>query len=124
MHVIVSESSSKPMLEIQVKAKTDKYWQTNIETTRPRPVALETRFVLFVSFGWQPGDMPKYWVAPATWVRRDVYEHHRKYLKAHGGVRPRTPDAMHHSIDPRRLAKWRDRWDLLGCAPDQKGTAR
>lgn len=110
----VPKQGTKPALRLRVKAKTDAFWQTSTEDRLVPHARPETNYVVFVTFGWGSSDSPTYWVAPESWVKRDVYTHHRAYLAEHGGKRPRTPGSTHHSVDVTRVEKWRDRWDLLG----------
>jgi hypothetical protein len=47
-------------------------------------------------------------------MRRDIHHHHEGYLIRHGGLRPEEPESDHHAIEPYRVKKWENEWQLLG----------
>jgi hypothetical protein len=52
---------------------------------------------------------------PELWIRRDIYEGHKKYLARHGDHRPGGNDASDHSrILPDRVAEWQNAWNVMG----------
>ena len=42
-----------------------------------------------------------------------ILDGHARYLKKHGGRRPRNPASMHTAVSTENLAPYRDNWDLL-----------
>ena len=39
---------------------------------------------------------------------------YKRYLAERGGVRPRKYDSFHSAIEPSRVQRYRDNWDLVG----------
>lgn len=100
-------------IHLRVKTRTSGTWQGSIRDgdAEPRPPQPDTYWV-FVEL--ESGGRPGFFIVPDQWMRKDIYEAHRKYLRRHGGVRAVTADSTHHAIEPKRVLQWRDRWDLLG----------
>jgi hypothetical protein len=96
---------------VRVKGKTSTEWQARIDLARLE--GTPRRLVVFVDMDPRTASVPSYWIAEETWVINDIKRHHQAYLDKHGGIRPRSPKAKHHSISVVRLVKWRDRWDLF-----------
>ena len=44
----------------------------------------------------------------------DIDHRYGKYLRQHGGARPRTAGSRHYAIKPGHVEEWRERWDMLG----------
>ena len=118
-------------VHIQVKTKQKGHWHTSIrEGKLTEPSANpkdETFYWVFVDLG-DLNSVPRYWIVPDWWMRNDIYTAHQAYLEKHGGKRPGNPDSTHHSIDEKRLAEWKDRWDVIGIFdsdvyPNQKATS-
>ena len=110
--LLASSADRSRTVQIRVKAKTNENWQTTIDEaqvrdTPPHPND-ETKFWIFVDL-----TTPRYWIAPDSWVRKNIREAHHEYLNQHGGRRPRNDASHHHSIDEKRLEQWQDRWDIL-----------
>jgi hypothetical protein len=81
-------------------------WQANVN----RPATEDAEAVVFVDL---TGDVPDYYVAPASWVEQDVRTHHEQWLARIGGERPRNPDSDHTAVPVERLEQWHRRWDVL-----------
>jgi hypothetical protein len=105
-------------VQIQVKAKKGRgSWHASIidciaMEAPPNPLDVIT-FWVFVELG-QYDMAPGYWIAPDWWMRDDIYWAHQAYLDRHGGRRAKNPDSTHHSIEEKRLSKWRGEWEILG----------
>lgn len=56
---------------------------------------------------------PRFFIVPDWWMRTNIYLEHQKFLKQHGGIKPRKPDATHHAIRLKDIEKWEDEWDLI-----------
>ncbi|MCZ6547116.1 MAG: hypothetical protein O6837_03225 [Deltaproteobacteria bacterium] len=98
---------------IQVKTRRSGSWHTSIDEGRQcQPNPDETHFWVFVDLADNNAG-PIYYVVPEWWMRNDIFKAHGAYLKRHGGKRAINPRSKHHSIDIRRITKWKDRWDLL-----------
>lgn len=97
---------------LRVKARTGGTWQGDTRDGVPNPVPPSTpTFWLFVDLSTV---RPAFYVVPDDWMRRDIYADHQRYLQRHGGQRAHTLDSTHHAIQLKRIAEWRDRWDLVG----------
>jgi hypothetical protein len=81
-------------------------WQANVN----RPVTEDAEAVVFVDL---TGEVPDFYLAPASWVEEDVRAHHERWLAGVGGERPRNPDSEHTAISVERIECWHRRWDVL-----------
>lgn len=99
---------------IKVKTKRTGNWQATIGRWPSRqPGSPDAYFWVFVDLGEEPGMKPSFFIIPERWIQEDIDRAHREYLEAHGGSRPQSPSSKHHSIEPQRIERWRDRWDLI-----------
>jgi hypothetical protein len=117
--VLASDKEQTRTVSIQIKTKSgmSQNWQTSIAAGHPRdPNPDETRFWVLVDLK-RPGESPGYYIIPEWWMQNDIYTAHQGFLESHGGARPRTQDSTHHSINPKRVEEWRDRWDILRIFP-------
>ena len=76
-----------------------------------QPISDDTDGVVLLDLAM---DEPQFYVTPGEWLREDVATHYGDYLAAHGGTRRDNPDSRHHKVTTKRVAAWRDRWDVLG----------
>jgi Holliday junction resolvase-like predicted endonuclease len=117
--LLASDTEHKRIISIQVKTKTAGTWQTSIKhgkkQTKPDAV---TQFWIFVDLG---PEQPGYYVVPGWWIENDIDKEHKKYLKAHGGHRAKTDASVHHAIPVKRIAEWKDRWEILEILPKPPG---
>lgn len=113
--IIASNSDKTRVVNIQVKTKRSPSWQTSIDQgKRCNKLRMpETSFWVLVHLD-DSREHPQYWIVPKWWISNNIYEVHRKYLMRHGGHRARNPKSKHHAIDMKRIAQWKDRWDILG----------
>jgi len=110
--VSAGNRSGRRTVSIRVKARRSGDWQTSNDEGRPcQPNPTGTDFWIFAGFLTTP---PQCYVAPDWLVRNDIRQCHQAFLARHGGERARTGDSTHHGIQLDRIARWRDRWDLLG----------
>lgn len=113
-----SNRDESRVIRIRMKTKSSIWpaWQTSIIRSKPAHVPqnpiYEKAYWVFVDLG-DKESMPRYWIAPESWVLKDIYEHHQRYLDSHGGKRARSPDSTHHKILEERLEQWQDKWDIL-----------
>ena len=116
--VIACNHDQSRTVHIQVKTRSKgNAWQGSITEGKrsrpPRDPLAETVFWVFVDLG-QVGEAPHYWIVPDWWIRNDIHRAHQQYLNKHGGVRAKNPDSTHHAIETKRLAEWKDKWEVLG----------
>lgn len=110
-HLAVRATGGRPSV-VYVITRTTKAWQTDVRKGTPRaPDEDESRFWLLVDFAASPTD---FYIVPESWMENDINRAHEAFLAEHGGTRPLNPKSTHHGIGTERVAKWRDRWDLLG----------
>jgi hypothetical protein len=113
--ILASDVRRTRTVSIQVKTKTAGTWQTSIRRGRLRDEESGgTEFWIFVDIGKNPDTRPAYYIVPAWWMENSIYVEHEAYIARYGGKRARTPTSTHHAIPSKRIAQWRDRWDLLG----------
>ena len=111
--IIASNLEQTKTANIQVKTKRKGDWQTTTklgkkQNRRPK----ETNFWVFVDLK-DLDQLPDYYVVPDWWIRNDIYERHQEYIKRYKGKRKINPASTHHSINNRRIEKWKNRWDIL-----------
>lgn len=112
--IIASNLNRSRIVKIQVKSmrsESSKVWQTSINDGKPckKEPKGESFFWIFCEIK----ENPEYWIVPDWWIRNNIYEVHKAYLKKHGGKRPGGGKSTHHSIDKKRISEWKDRWDIL-----------
>jgi Holliday junction resolvase-like predicted endonuclease len=113
--ILASDRAQTKTVAIQVKAKRTGTWHAKLRewTKRSNQVAA-ARFWVFVDLHVDPESRPDFYIVRERWIQADIDRAHAAYLARHGGVRPRTTGSTHHAITRARIAKWKDRWDLLG----------
>ncbi len=111
--ILASNLDGTRTVRIQVKTRRSGTWHSSIREGRPsRAKPDEASFWVFVDLA-NDTDSPVYYLVPDWWMRNNIYRVHRKYLSKHGGRRKVNPKSEHHGIDAKRIAQWKDRWDLL-----------
>jgi hypothetical protein len=110
--VIALHTSSREMLEVQVKAAgTKASWWTGRKGLVP--AAKDREWYVFVHLG-NPDDPPRYWVLPRDHVAAATWLHHQAWLhdpEARPGTR-HAPVEMAR-IDSSVFSAYESRWDLL-----------
>ena len=111
--VVASNVKRTREVNIQVKTRRSGSWHTSTdEGRRCRRNPGEKNFWILVDLG-EASPAPSYYIVPDWWMRNDIFHAHRAYLRRHGGKRAINPQSKHHSIDIKRIAQWKDRWDIL-----------
>jgi hypothetical protein len=95
---------------VRVVSRRSGDWQTSIDVGYSEQGAPD-RYWIFVDLAQRPA---RYYIAPEDWVIGDIRAEHDAYLARNGGRRARTEDSKHHRVQTARVARWADRWDLLG----------
>jgi hypothetical protein len=109
LRVMVKDRSP---VDAYVKSRAVGAWQTDTRKGTPRSEQSDDGGVwIFVDLSTES---PTFYVAPSWWVENDINETYQADLARFGGRRPRSPASTHHGIPEKRIARWRDRWDLLG----------
>ena len=115
--MLASNRDNTHRVSIQVKTKGPNSggWQTStqhgLSSESADPASFAGRFWVLVDL--RP-TYPGFYVMPELWIRNDIYERHREFLKVHHGHRPITDASTHHLISVARVAEWQDTWDVLG----------
>jgi len=113
--VLASDQDHARRAVIQVKTKGIRSgtWQTTNEQKQRREhlTDFSERFWVLVSL---TSDGADYYVVPEEWMLNDIDHRYGKYLRQHGGARPRTAGSRHYAIKPGHVEEWRERWDMLG----------
>jgi hypothetical protein len=124
---IVAVDESGGHVLVQVKAIAGNSWQFNVDAFAPvtfdgerqvigRRVREPYRGLVCVLVQLRPlGSTARdhYYVLPWRELCRAVVAHHRRFLRSHGGIRPRKPMSLHTALSPTEVAEWEDRWDIL-----------
>ena len=95
---------------VRVVSRRNGDWQTSIDVGYSGHGAPD-RYWVFVDLADR---RTRYHIAPEDWVVEDIRAEHDAYLARNGGRRARTEDSKHHRVQTSRVARWADRWDLLG----------
>ena len=66
----------------------------------------------------------RFFVLPWSELSRTVVTGHRRYLKKHGGIRPRKPESLHTALAFQQVLKWEDRWDVLTKRPKRASATK
>jgi hypothetical protein len=109
----VWNESGDHQVRLRVRTRKSGDWHASLAERDPRrdERGVET-FWVFVDLSVE--DKARYFIVPEWWMRRDIHHHHEGYLIRHGGVRPEVPESDHHAIEPYRVTKWENEWQLLG----------
>jgi len=59
------------------------------------------------------GRADRFFVLPWRELGQILIAGHSKFLAKHGGVRPRKPESLHTAVQPKALARWEGRWQVL-----------
>jgi hypothetical protein len=109
----IRRPSDRQRVHLRVKTRTSGSWQGSIRDADPDPPAPHPdTYWVFVEL--EDPRRPGFFIVPDQWMRKDIHEAHQKYLQRHGGTRAESADSLHHSIEPKRILQWRNRWDLIG----------
>lgn len=79
---------------------------------RKKPLPVPQLICVFVLASEKYGQ-DKFFVLKWSKVRDIVVANHKRWLKAHGGIRPKKYDSMHCSIYEAELKPYKDDWGLI-----------
>jgi len=112
-------------LPIQVKTSRSGTWQFSagkfadisvVESKQTigdkKPLPIPHLICVFVHAGEKYGD-DKFFVVEWSTVQDIVIANHKRWLDAHGGVRPKKPDSLHCSVTEDDLQCYKDKWALM-----------
>jgi len=111
--ILAADAAQTRTVFIQVKTKAKGDWQTSTSRgRRRRSDPDERRFWVFVDLG---PDAPSCYIVPEWWIQNEIYRTHEAYLdRQPDRQRPITPGSTHSKVTKTRIAKWQNRWELLG----------
>ncbi len=111
--ILASDVDHERKITLQVKTRTAGTWHAQVPRDAQQGPRMpdESAFWAFVDLS---GDQPRYYFAPRSWIRNDIFESHAAFIVRHGGTRPVTPASTNHAITDVRIEQWYDRWDVLG----------
>jgi hypothetical protein len=122
--LIVTDSmgSSCP---IQVKTVRGGSWQFSIDKLadvtfdgnkqiigNPKPLSIPDLIFVFVIAGDRYGE-DQFFILDWARVQEIVIANHKRWLEAHGGVRPRKPESMHCAVTKEDLRDYKDDWSVI-----------
>ncbi len=108
--ILATNINRSRVVKIQVKTKTKGDWQTSTDEGRPsHEKTKEDTFWILVDIGPDPEQPPKYYICPEWWIRNDIHQNHHEYLRKNPNYRSKL-----HTITESRVARWQNRWDVLG----------
>ena len=111
--ILASDIRQNRTVSIQVKTRRTGTWQCSInDGEKCKRRNRETAFWVFVDLS-KERNPPEYFIVPDWWMKNNIYETHKAYLEKRFGRRAVTLESKHHSVDHKRLTKWKDRWDIL-----------
>lgn len=120
---IIATDSAFRSIPVQVKASNGSSWQydnrhyvdIHLDGKRQvlgRPVPLPANLVcVFVALSTQYGG-DRFYVLSLKVLQKLLIADCRKYLKRHGGVRPKKFDSFHGAISEEHLVPFKDAWIL------------
>jgi len=112
--LVASNVDQTRTVNVQVKTRRAGSWQASTKHGHPsKRKPNETHFWVLVDI-LDNKEVPEYYIMPEWWIRNNIDEAHKAYLAKHGGKRPRGSESTHHSISPKRIEQWKDRWEILG----------
>lgn len=130
---IIASDAEAGHIVIQVKAITKRHWQFDakkfIDITfdgdrqiigEPKAEPYPDLFCVFVALG-EVHSLDRFFVFTWKELRKIIEDHHRAYLKKHGGIRPKAPQSTHISVGIQELEQHEDRWDSILEAVRHKG---
>jgi len=79
---------------------------------KKKPLQIRQMVCVFVLAAEKYGD-DKFFVLKWSKVQNIIIANHKRWLDAHGGVRPKKPDSMHCAIVERDLQKYQDNWTII-----------
>jgi len=117
-----SKGSSCP---VQVKTASNGTWQFSVDKFAdvtlhgkkqiiglPKPQIIPDLICVFVIAGDTYGE-DQFFILEWEKVQQIVIANHRRWLEAHGGVRPKKPESMHCAIKKEDLKDYQNNWDLI-----------
>ena len=109
--IFACDVDQKRTVRVQVKTRRTGTWHTsNDEGQKLNPRPNETKFWIFVDISKMDAS-PDYYIVPDWWMRNNIQEACDAYIKKKKGKI--TTESKHHSVDVKRIGKWKDRWDIL-----------
>lgn len=111
--LIAKPRNSNKSYSIRVKSRRSGDWQIPITEGRSPEDKIDlNEFWVLVDFA-SKDKLYGFYIMSGETLRRNIYQNHQDYLRTHGGVRPVTPNSLHHSVKIDTIAKWKNRWDLI-----------
>ena len=123
---IVASDEDGRHVSVQVKAVRRGSWQGDISkyceisfdgrkqiiSDEPKKCPIKRLVMVFVQLSEKYGD-DRFYIL--TWEEfRDVaVKHHKDYLKAYKGIRPKKFDSLHFSVSEETLAEYASRWEVI-----------
>jgi hypothetical protein len=118
-----SKGSSCPL---QVKTASKGTWQFSVDKFaditfdgkkqiigQPIPQMIPDLICVFVIAGDMYGE-DQFFILEWASVQEIVIANHKRWLEAHGGVRPRKPESMHCTVTKADLGDFKNNWSLIG----------
>ena len=119
---IIASDAQGRHVSVQVKTSNSPSWQFAIDkfckiTFRgdrqivgpALPLPVRRLVVVLVRLGGAGKD-DQFFICTWLKLRNLLVEHHRTYLRDHGGRRPKSPKSLHTAIGLDRLGRFEDRW--------------
>lgn len=123
---IIASGQSGGHLAVQVKTINGSSWQFDIRQFMhidligtkqvpgtAKPVPYPNLQVVLVALANATRTKDRFFVMSWIDLRNVLNRHHRRYLRKHGGVRPKAPGSFHTALSDKDVEKFEDRWDLL-----------
>lgn len=116
--ILASNTDESRTVRIQVKTRRAGTWQCSIEDgCSIKKDREDDNFWIFVDLA-KENQPPEYYIVPDRWIRNDIDNTHKAYLKKRFGRRAVTLESKHHAVDVRRLLEWKNKWNLLKIFED------
>lgn len=122
---IVASDAEGRHVSVQVKTSNSSTWQFSIDRFckvhfhgekqrlgEPLPVPVKRLVVVLVSLGVDR-TTDSFFVCSWIRLRAALVRGHAKWLKAHGGRRPKNPQSLHTALDASQVQRYQNRWDTI-----------
>jgi hypothetical protein len=110
---------------IQVKTIKGGAWQFSIDKFaeisfdgkkqligKKKPFFIRDLICVFVIASENYGD-DQFFIIEWVKVQKIIITNHKRWLRSHGGIRPRKPDSLHCAINEHELKPFRNNWSLI-----------
>jgi len=122
---LIATNSKGSSCPVQVKTASKGTWQFSVDKFadvtfdgkrqiigQPKPQTIPDLICIFVIAGDKYGE-DQFFILEWKKVQQIVIANHKRWLDAHGGVRPKNPESMHCAVTKDDLEDYQNNWTLI-----------